>query len=103
MPVLLLAIAASLDGDLHLSVGPAAVISEISGQFAGAVIDNDLEGVLARRGKTGGHGAPAIHELDLRRMEGDLTGSAILDPTGRHANRFAVARGQAIIGGRNRQ
>ena len=44
-----------LDGDLHLRVGPAAVVAEVAGRLARAVVDDRLEDVVAglaeRRGR----------------------------------------------------
>ena len=81
----------ALHGDLHLRVGPAAVIAEVARRLARAVVDHGLQDVLARLGEAGGGRRRAVGELRARGREPDRAGTAILRPHHRHADRFAAA------------
>src|SRR3981081_910321 len=53
-------IVASFDTDLHFYIGPTAVIPEIPGQLAGAVIHHNLQHVLAGGAELRGSRRPAV-------------------------------------------
>src|SRR5579864_3946703 len=77
-------IVASLDTDLDFYIGPTAVIPEIPGQLAGAVIHHNLQHVLAGRAKIRRGCCPAVYDPRARRIEHDRAWPAIFAPRGRH-------------------
>src|SRR6266446_787910 len=99
---ILLTIATSLHRDLHLIVRPATVISEIPGLLARAVVHHRLENILARLAETGRGRSLTIDDPRLGRREHDRARSAVLEPRRRHADRFALAFWQPVVGCGNR-
>ena len=93
----------TLDRDLHLRVGPAAVIPELSRRFARSVIDDGLQDVLARFGERRRRRCLAVHQLRLRRAERDVAGTAVLRPEHGHARGLSAADRKSVIGCRHRQ
>src|SRR5438093_8446507 len=89
--------------DLHLDVGPATVISEITRRFARAVVDNHLEHVIARLAETRYRGCLAVGKYSPRFDEGDFTWTSILEPFVTETPPFTDGNSAASLGSRGRR
>src|SRR3989442_9495174 len=87
-----------LDGDLGLNVGPAAVITEISGRFSRAVIYHRLDDVITGLAELRDCRRFAIDEWNFRGIKVHLSRTAVLGPHDRHADRLSCPLWKSIVG-----
>src|SRR5579863_8482096 len=84
--------------NLHFHVGPTTVITEISGDFSGAVVYHHLKHVLTRLTEARGGRCLSAVELGPGRIKRNVSWTSILHPVHRHSDRFPVPDRPPVIG-----
>src|SRR5215831_13372851 len=95
--------------DLHQGVGPTAVISKITGRFAGTIVDDRKERVFTWFAEAGRRSGLAVGQRLLGRRQRNLPRPPVLLPLHCHADRPRLlatttsSSRQSVVGGRNTQ